>query len=102
MPSSFFSDLPVVQQSTPWHRIGTRSDWISSWGINTTSFGLTADGTLWVWGVDLGIDPRPDYKTRLRLLQSAASARINGGDELPPPLLQEPRPLLKIQKAAGN
>jgi ABC-type transport system involved in multi-copper enzyme maturation permease subunit len=101
MPVELLSQQFFWQQTAPWHRIGTRSDWVSIWGIGGTSFGLTADGTLWVWGLDDGVDPRSDYKARFRFLQSGASARVYGNDP-PPPLLQEPRPLLKIQKAANN
>ena len=44
----------TATQVGQWRQLGKRSDWISLWGAGGTAVGLTADGTLWTWGIDPG------------------------------------------------
>jgi trimeric autotransporter adhesin len=89
-----------------WRRIGKRTDWVSIWGANGTTYGLTADGVVWTWG----FDPTRPANTSLAYRLAALQARI--GNPLrasPAPLLgwlsaklmpyqftPEPRPLMRI------
>jgi hypothetical protein len=82
-------------------QFGNRSDWTALWGVNGTAFGLTRDGTLWIWGIDLGREAVATATTRIQLMKAAirsgAAIRFlwdSGG--LPPPILAEPRPLMKF------
>jgi hypothetical protein len=78
-----------------WHQLGSQTNWVSLWGQYGTGFGLTTDGTLWTWGLDLGKEPVKTFQTRLELLRRRLTG--NGG---PPtvvlPYSAEPRPLLKL------
>ncbi len=90
--------------STAWRQVGSRSDWVRLWGWRGTSFGLTADGVLWVWGFDLGREAVVTPRTRIQLVQAILSgqARLGYGinaRNLPPPILEEPRPLMKLVNA---
>jgi hypothetical protein len=98
------SPSPVsVSTSVTWHRFGRRSDWVSAWKLDATEFGLTADGTVWTWGADLGQEPPKTYETRLELLR----ARLTG---VPQPAVSknpglfvaQPRPLLKLVGAKAS
>jgi len=57
---------PVTQSVTVYYglyekpgRVGDRSDWVRLWSSPGAYVGLTADGTLWVWGTDWTREPRP-------------------------------------------
>jgi hypothetical protein len=84
---------------SPDHRPG----WLALWSLGETGFGLTADGTVWTWGMDLGQEPPKTYESRLELLRS----RLTG---MPPPkasrsaalLTGQPRPLLKLVGGKAN
>ena len=98
---------PAWNIPTSTAEIGTRSDWVELWGFNGTSFGLTADGTLWAWGIDFGHEPAVNSRTRLQLLQSLLNGQMwrngsgfNSGG-VPPPILEEPRPLMKLVNASS-
>jgi ABC-type transport system involved in multi-copper enzyme maturation permease subunit len=86
-------------------RMGTRSDWVALWGFNGTAVGLTADGTLWAWGVDLGTEPVVNTHARIHLLQSLLNgqAQRTGSPwnpaNPPPPIFEDPRPLMKLVTA---
>ncbi len=80
-----------------WRQRGTRTDWVAVWGQNAVAFGLTTDGTLWTWGLDLGKPPVKTFQTRLELLRR----RLTGGRAsisatAHPPYSSDPRPLLKL------
>ena len=72
-------------------QIGTRTDWVDLWGTGGTLFGLTSDGTLWVWGYDLGAEPVMTFETRLQI--SGQSWRNIAAST---PFIQKPRPLLRM------
>jgi hypothetical protein len=85
--------------STAMRQMGNRSDWVAVWGVRGTAFGLTADGTLWAWGYDLGHDTVVNYRTRIHLAQAMLSGRApraGSGWSSPPPILEEPQPLMKL------
>jgi hypothetical protein len=48
-----------------WERFGRRSDWTSVCGANNAFLGLTSDGTVWAWGMDLDIHRVPSFWTGL-------------------------------------
>jgi hypothetical protein len=91
--------------STAWRQMGNRPDWVGLWGIHGTSFGLTADGILWAWGYDFGREAVVNSRTRIQLLQAEfnGQARPTGSGwtsvGLPPPILEEPQPLMKLANA---
>jgi hypothetical protein len=93
-----------TQTATPvgeWRRLGKRSDWIGLWGTAGTAVGLTADGTLWTWGIDPGREPDLDIISRLKLAQSRLMA-LFGPAPRPMPVgpmpayQKEPRPLIRL------
>jgi hypothetical protein len=84
----------------PWNRLqtypasvqtGGRTDWVSIWGLGGTALGMTADGTIWVWGVDLGRDPHTRFQSLATRLNAAGG--YSGKDPL---FLEKPRPLMKL------
>ena len=85
----------------PWRRLGNRSDWVNLWGAAGTALGLTADGTLWTWGVDPSRAPAPDFQSRLKLAQSRlrglfGSAPRSSAPSLFPAYDKQPRPLMRL------
>ena len=46
-----FPGRPVPVDVT-WRRVGKRTDWVAIWGNGATAVGLTADNTIWTWGID--------------------------------------------------
>lgn len=87
---------------TVWHRVGRRADWVSVGGAGGTALGLTADGTLWTWGLDPGRQVAPDFWSKLRFARARLSAWIGGGPGAAarmgrmPAFQSEPRPLMKL------
>jgi hypothetical protein len=99
-----------TETATPvgeWRRLGKRWDWIGLWGTTGTAVGLTADGTLWTWGVDPGREPSLDFISRLKLAQSRLMT-LFGPAPRPmavgpmPAYEKQPRPLIRLvlRKAA--
>jgi len=96
-PLSTFSGI----QADEWRRLGKRSDWAAIWGAGGTALGLTADGTLWTWGIDLGREPVPDFLSRLRLAQSRLRTLFGPGPRptfagAAPAFQKQPRPLMRV------
>jgi len=93
-----------TQTATPvgeWRRLGKRSDWIGLWGTTGTAVGLTADGTLWTWGIDQGRQPELDFISRVKLAQSRLKNMFGPAPRpLPvgpmPAYQKEPRPLIRL------
>src|SRR5436190_1412627 len=93
----------MVIGSTEWKQVGKRSDWVSLWSGSWTAFGLTADGTIWTWGTDVGKEPGSTTGSNLKRLQSAVSRWFGAPTPRGPvpsavaPVRQnEPRPLLRM------
>jgi ABC-type multidrug transport system permease subunit len=93
-------------------RLGQRSDWISVSSTYGTMIGLTSDGTLWTWGLDLGQEPHFDFGDRLGFVKRGIESLLGGtprqalfdGEE-GFGLQKEPRPLLRVvvaNSAGGN
>jgi alpha-tubulin suppressor-like RCC1 family protein len=92
-----------------WRRIGDRSDWVSIWGSDESYFGLTSDGTVWVWGTDWGQKPIQSLKDKITYLwekikdhfQPAATGgglmAGRPGMMLTQPYQGEPRPLMRFK-----
>ena len=103
-PFSTQTAMPVGE----WRRLGNRSDWLGLWGTSGTAVGLTADGTLWTWGIDQGREPELDFISRLKLAQSRLMS-VFGPAPRPmpagamPAYQKQPRPLIRLvlRKAAA-
>jgi ABC-2 family transporter protein len=98
---------PPVALADDWRQLGARSDWVAAWGESRTGFGLTADGTVWTWGVELGQEPVKSYETRLELLRQRLTGGLRPGagrisGQTPPPFVAQPRPLLKLVEAKAK
>jgi hypothetical protein len=96
-PLGTYSTAPVGE----WRRLGKRSDWTALWGGGGTATGLTADGTLWTWGIDPGREPAPDFASRLKLAQSRLMSLVGPGPKPIPPAPmpayeKQPRPLMRL------
>jgi len=93
-----------TQTTTPlgeWRRLGTRSDWAGLWSTGTTAVGLTADGTLWTWGIDLGGQTCPGLMSQLKQAQIRLMTLFGPAPRPVPvgamPAYQEqPRPLIRM------
>jgi hypothetical protein len=93
----------IAAADEKWHQFGKRSDWQAIWGNGSTGFGLTADGTLWMWGIDPGRYGTSSFLQKLHLMQvGIRQLWANGPGRWrmgygPPPAIQEtPRPLLRL------
>ena len=108
-------DFPFFPGTGPpagkWRQVGKRGDWVQLWSGGGTAFGLTADGTLWTWGIDPTRDPTVDLLSRLKFAQQRISAFFSA---TPPPLprtmltptkpayQKQPRPLMRLVPAKSN
>ena len=97
----------TATQVGQWRQLGKRSDWISLWGAGGTAVGLTADGTLWTWGIDPGGKSAPDLVTRLKLAQSRLMSVFGPGPRpMPvgamPAYQKQPRPLMRLVPARSG
>ena len=85
-----------------WRQVGKRSDWVELWSVWGTAMGLTADGTIWTWGIDPSRDPAHDFSAKLKLLQSRIKELLGtspvpgAGVGASPPYQKEPRPLMRL------
>jgi ABC-type transport system involved in multi-copper enzyme maturation permease subunit len=89
-----------------WKKIGRRHDWISVWGDFNTVFALTADGTLWTWGLDSSHDPSPRRQSGLQVLRARVAQMFGGpgaGNSFAPlyAIQKKPRPLLRLIPGAS-
>jgi hypothetical protein len=81
-----------------WRQLGVRTDWQAVWSTWATGYGLTADGTLWMWGYDFGQEPHTNLAWRVEMLRERlGNPSIGSGQPLPPYSL-EPRALMKLEK----
>jgi alpha-tubulin suppressor-like RCC1 family protein len=62
-------NFPIPHSSSRWTRVGRRSDWLAIRGDGGTAFGITSDGTVWMWGTDVSQEPILDRQSRLRKLK---------------------------------
>ncbi len=98
---------------TKWRQVGQRTDWVSVWASDESYFGLTANGTVWVWGTDWGQKPRVSSRAQAQHLWLTIKSKFA---KPPPPKLlfanvvpaleyalvyqEEPRPLMRFAKQA--
>jgi hypothetical protein len=90
-----------------WHRLGKRSDWVSVWASNQVYVGLTADGTVWVWGIDWGHEPGEPLQSKLNRWwdslcsyfkpKAAGTGTVVSRMFLVQPYIDEPRPLMRFK-----
>ena len=84
----------------PWRQVGKRTDWKALCGLGT-ALGLTADGTVWTWGADLGQEGVMPWSVRARMMEHRIAgwfgrAAANTSVYWVTPVQREPRPLLKL------
>jgi len=91
----------------PWRRVGRRSDWVAIWGGSAAAFGLTADGILWTWGLDLRKNSTTDVISALKTLPARLRSYLGSPSPLPagmagrqPAVQSAPRPLLQLVPTA--
>jgi hypothetical protein len=89
--------------SGEWRRVGKRSDWVSIWGSGGTALGLTLDGTLWTWGVDVGRElGEAGFSTKIKNAQVRLQTLVGGSRTagsaggMLPVVQKEPRPLMRL------
>jgi ABC-type transport system involved in cytochrome c biogenesis permease component len=91
--------LYLTTNVIPAYQVDPHTNWIAVATTGSTSFGLTADGTLWTWGSDLGESPqsgaRSRFATGVNQFLAALGAHPSGGRGFQ----QKPRPLMKLQPA---
>jgi hypothetical protein len=95
---------PLAEATEP---CGDRRDWRHLWFGGETLYGLTADGTIWVVGLDHGREPTPDFAQRmdylthelLRLVGHRTTGPMAGGTTYHQ--IRELRPLLRIVMSDG-
>lgn len=84
---------------------GTWTNWLAVANLHSVSFGLTADGTLWTWGWNLGAAPRVDTRSRFEVakMRAAAALGMRSPSQWTPssatpayPIQEKPRPLMKL------
>jgi ABC-type transport system involved in cytochrome c biogenesis permease component len=90
-----------------WRQVGNRSDWVSVRGVGGTAFGLTADGTLWTWGIDPTRPPVLEFGARFKVVQQRIAAYFAKRPAvLQPPRMpacqNEPRPLMQLQNGQSR
>jgi hypothetical protein len=61
---------------TPAIRFGQRTDWISVWGGAGTLIGLSADGSLWTWGLDFGQQRHYSLGERLDIAKTVIAVAL--------------------------
>lgn len=93
------------QPDDPWRQVGNRTDWVSVWGEGTVAIGLTADGMLWTWGVDLTHQVSPDLSTRLQIAKTRISSLFGSGRQMMmrgfgpnAVFVNDPRPFMKLER----
>jgi hypothetical protein len=87
-----------------WQRVGRRSDWVSLHAAGPTVVGLTAEGTLWMWGYDPSQVPRANLAGTLSIIQTRLSAMFSGtpvafGPARTPFYQKNPRPILRMAQS---
>jgi hypothetical protein len=106
-PYAFNPWLPSTPE-TP-RKTGDRSDWISLWSAGGTAFGLTADGTIWTWGIDPSKPLKRSLSSWLKSLQARAGStlavtptpRAMMAPATQPGYQKEPRPLMRVVRPGG-
>jgi ABC-type transport system involved in multi-copper enzyme maturation permease subunit len=55
---------------------GLWTNWLAVANVQNTAFGLTADGTLWTWGWNLGVEPTVATRSRIEVAKLRAAAAL--------------------------
>jgi ABC-type transport system involved in multi-copper enzyme maturation permease subunit len=97
---------PTYLPSAAPIRIGRRSDWVAVWGVYKTMVGLTADGTLWTWGLDFGQVSHMSVGEKLGMIRAIIATKLGGAPWNPLDYdwngfqaQKEPRPLFRLVTA---
>jgi hypothetical protein len=101
------SAMFVVSPDEKWRQVGKRLDWQAIWGSGSTGFGLTADGTLWTWGVDPTRDGNWSFAEKFQMMLASIKEMLAHGPGwgrmgygTPPAIQKTPRPLLRLVDSA--
>ena len=90
---------------------GQRTDWIAAANAHSAAFGLTADGTLWTWGWNLGEQRRVETRSRIEVAKLRAAEALGlrpsgmmmlGSAEPTYPIQEKPRALMRLLPQAGE
>jgi len=94
------STLQIPNAGGVWKKVGKRSDWVSLWSASGTAFGLTSDGTIWIWGYDPTRSPKYSLTSWFKMMQVSIRnrlARTPTAMTRPPRAYQkQPRPLIRM------
>jgi hypothetical protein len=99
---------PLIREA---EQAGQRSDWVAVANAYGATFGLTADGTLWTWGRNLGEQPRVETRSRIEVakLRAAAALGLRPPNMWTPysaeptyPVQEKLRALMKLVPEKGN
>jgi hypothetical protein len=86
-------------------RADQRTDWLAVASAGNATFGLTADGTLWIWGWNLGENPSVGTRSRIEVAKQRAEAALgilSPGQGVPSsvtpsyPVQEQPRALMRL------
>jgi hypothetical protein len=96
------------QRSVPassWHKVGDRSDWRHLDGSMGTVIGVTADGTVWMWGVDISQEGVEVLQSKIGALKRTVQGWWRAAPGSPStassmPVQKEPRPLMSLKPGA--
>jgi hypothetical protein len=99
-------NLQISNTTGVWRKVGKRADWVSLWSASGTAFGLTSDGTIWVWGYDPTRTPRHSLTSWFNMMQASIRNRFTKSPmamSRPPRAYQkQPRPLIRMVDSEEN
>lgn len=84
------------RDSTDSSLFGGRDDWTRVWVCPATSFGLTADGTLWTWGVRLGVRTERPIAVFINSLLQRVGIQYQLKVNRAPPTVDKPWPIARF------
>lgn len=92
-------------------RADPRTDWLAVANAGRAAFGLTADGTLWTWGSNLGEPPRVQTRNQIQVAKMAIQAALGmgtaprfslGSAGATYPIQEKPRALMRLLPENGK
>jgi hypothetical protein len=96
--------IQEAAQAGPW------TNWLAVANSQRAAFGLTAEGTLWTWGWNLGAEQRVDTRSRIELAKSRAAVALGMRTTAPRaystdptyPIQEMPRALMRLVPEKGQ
>ena len=87
-----------------WSQVGKRRDWVAISGGGAVAAGLTADGTLWTWGLDFNHQASLSFLTRVQVARARIASIFGAGRRvgmgpfgIAPAYVKDPQPLMKFE-----